>query len=134
MTHWSPVFKGIATYIPGLYAAIQRRKPVRSGNAKYYYEQWLKHLTLMWENGMRRIPPTLVEFGPGQPLGLGIAALLSGVQHYYALDVVLFEAPEKIWPCLMLLSPCSGNAPASPENTVLVSSNISTPAVSLPIS
>lgn len=95
MAQWAPVLKGMATFIPGLYSIINRRKPVRAGDVEYYYDLWLKHLTLLWENGMRTMPKTLAEFGPGQSLGLGIAALLSGVAHYYALDVVLFESPDK---------------------------------------
>lgn len=95
MTQWIPVLKGLATYIPGLYTVMARRKIARSGDAAYYYELWIKHLSLLWASGMRSMPKSMAEFGPGQSLGLGIAALLSGVGHYYALDVVLFESPDK---------------------------------------
>lgn len=95
MTQWAPIFKGLATYIPGLYTIMSRRKLVRAGDAAYYYDLWIKHITLLWANGMRSMPKSIAEFGPGQSLGLGIAALLSGVGHYYALDVVLFESPDK---------------------------------------
>lgn len=95
MTQWVPVLKGLATFIPGLYTALSRRKPSRAGDAAYYYDLWIKHLTLLWASGMRSMPKSIAEFGPGQSLGLGIAALLSGVTHYYALDVVLYESPDK---------------------------------------
>jgi hypothetical protein len=95
MTQWAPVLKGLATYIPGLYTVMSRRKTSSSGDAAYYYDLWIKHLTLLWASGMRAMPKSVAEFGPGQSLGLGIAALLSGVAHYYALDVVLYESPDK---------------------------------------
>jgi len=43
---------------------------------------------MLWENGMHSIPNTLAELGPGGSLGVGLAAMLSGVNNYYALDVV----------------------------------------------
>jgi len=33
-------------------------------------------------------PKVIAEFGPGDSLGIGLAALLSGAEKYYALDVV----------------------------------------------
>lgn len=93
MTHLGPVFKGLATYIPGVYHAFGKREPIRANSAEYYYDLWFKHLTWLWHNGMRRLPETLAEFGPGNSLGLGVAALLSGVRHYCAFDVVEHESP-----------------------------------------
>lgn len=37
---------------------------------------------------MRSIPNTLAELGPGDSSGVGLAAMLSGVNNYYALDVM----------------------------------------------
>jgi len=54
------------------------------------YEVWLKHLTLLWESQLQAIPNTVAELGPGDSLGVGLAALLSGASKFYALDVVLF--------------------------------------------
>jgi hypothetical protein len=93
----TPVIRGAATYIPGLDKVVSKwRKasaspPAHGGGtdtAAYCYEVWLKHLTLLWASGMRTIPDTVAELGPGDPLGTGLAALLSGANHYYALDIV----------------------------------------------
>lgn len=51
----------------------------------------MKHLTMLWANGMRTIPNTLAELGPGDSIGIGLAAILSGVENYYALDVVKYS-------------------------------------------
>lgn len=93
MTQLGPVIKGLATYIPGMYSALGKREQIRPNSAEYYYDLWFKHLTWLWHNGMRELPDTIAEFGPGNSLGLGVAALLSGVNHYYAFDVVEHENP-----------------------------------------
>ncbi|MDQ3775455.1 MAG: hypothetical protein M3461_14430, partial [Pseudomonadota bacterium] len=40
------------------------------------------------------MPNTLAELGPGDSLGVGLAAMLSGVNNYYALDVVRYSNTE----------------------------------------
>lgn len=86
----TPVIKGLATYIPGMYDlfAMQRQRTGGTVSAKYCYGVWIKHLTMLWENGMRMIPDSIAEVGPGDSLGVGFAALLSGVKEYHAIDVI----------------------------------------------
>jgi len=84
----TPIVKGAATYISGLYKMRAKRRTGGTDTAAYCYDVWLKHLTLLWANGLRTIPDTIAELGPGDSLGIGLAALLSGVNHYYALDVM----------------------------------------------
>lgn len=84
----SLVIKGFLTYIPGIYRIFAKPKTKKIPSARYSYEVWLKHLTLLWESGMRKIPDNVLEFGPGGSFGVGIAALLSGSRNYYAFDVV----------------------------------------------
>jgi hypothetical protein len=86
-----PVAKGVATYSPVLYKVMAKWRAGGTGGtdtAAYCYGVWLKHLTLLWANSLRAISDTIAELGPGDSLGIGLAALLSGVNHYYALDVV----------------------------------------------
>jgi len=89
-----PVLKGLASYIPFLHEIRSRQRMRAAATADYCYEVWLKHLCLLTKNGMDHIPESVVELGPGNSLGIGICALLSGSQNYYALDVVDFSASE----------------------------------------
>jgi hypothetical protein len=93
----TPVIKGLATYIPGMYNifAKQRQRTGGTDSAEYCYEVWIKHLTMLWENGMRVIPDTIAELGPGDSLGVGLAALLSGVKNYYAFDVIRYTNTKR---------------------------------------
>jgi hypothetical protein len=80
--------KGLLTFIPGMQRVLPKRRTGGTDSAYYCYGVWLKHLTLLWENGMRSMPNTIAELGPGDSLGVGLAAMLCGVNNYYALDVV----------------------------------------------
>lgn len=90
MSKLNPVIKGLGTYIPGVYRTFSRTRTGGSDQARYCYDTWLKHMTMLWENGLRAIPATVAELGPGDSLGSGLAALLSGATHYVALDVVQY--------------------------------------------
>ena len=83
-----PVVKGLLSYVPGMQLFIAAQGSGGSDSAYYCYGVWLKHLTFLSNNGLRSIPNTLAELGPGGSLGVGLAAMLCGVNHYYALDVV----------------------------------------------
>jgi hypothetical protein len=85
-----PVVKGLLTFVPGLHRLVYRRGTGGTDTPAYCYEVWLKHLTLLWENKLRAIPNSVAELGPGDSLGVCLAALLSGAGKYYALDVVPF--------------------------------------------
>ncbi|NND31236.1 MAG: methyltransferase domain-containing protein [Saprospiraceae bacterium] len=86
--------KGLISYIPGSGELIRNRGTNKIKKASYYYGIWLKHLVLLWDKGYHKIPDAVAEFGPGDTLGVGIAALLSGSSKYYALDVVDYDNPE----------------------------------------
>lgn len=85
-----PIIKGALTFVPGTRGILPQRKTGGTNSAQYCYEVWMKHLVLLWENGMQSIPDTIAELGPGDSLGIGLAAMLTGVNNYYALDVVKY--------------------------------------------
>ena len=84
---------GLSTHVPGLYDRLVKFRNSSTGgaskSARYCYSVWLRHLVMAKENNLIEHPPEVVaEIGPGDSLGVGLAALLSGGKKYYALDVV----------------------------------------------
>lgn len=113
-----PLIKGMLTFIPGVVALLPDR-PGHTGSGAYCYNVWMKHMTMLHAHGLPAVPDTVAELGPGESLGVGLAALLSGANRYVGLDVSpyintamnlrildelisLFERraprPEKGWP------------------------------------
>ena len=85
--------KGILSYIPGANFILIRSRLARSrvggaDSARYCYSVWLRHMAMAHEHGLSTDPRVVAELGPGASLGIGLAALISGVDRYYALDVV----------------------------------------------
>jgi hypothetical protein len=83
------VLRGFLGYVPGLLGMLKETRD-RSGtvSARYCYSVWLRHLLLLNKAGYTQIPESVAELGPGASLGVGLAALLSGVQNYYAFDII----------------------------------------------
>ena len=63
--------------------------------APYCYEVFLKHLTLCHEAGMASVPSSVAEIGPGDSIGIGLAALIAGAERYCGLDVVPYSLSER---------------------------------------
>lgn len=81
------LLKGIITYIPCLYKLFSGGTG-GTISARYCYSVWLRHLTMAYKNGLSTQPKAVAELGPGDSLGIGLAALISGANKYYAFDVV----------------------------------------------
>ncbi len=88
------VVKGILTFVPGLENILPSQGTGGTDSSEYCYGVWFKHLTNLWESGLRSIPNSIAELGPGDSLGVGLAAMLSGVNNYCALDVVRYSNTE----------------------------------------
>ena len=78
---------GIATFIPGVNAVFGRGAG-DTALPRYCYSVWLRHLVTSAANGLKIPPGAVAELGPGNSLGIGLSALLSGAERYHAFDVV----------------------------------------------
>src|SRR5215211_6634518 len=83
---------GLKSYFPVLHAGYQGAVDHTTG--AYCYSVWLRHLSIITRAVPTFAPRTVVELGPGDSLGLGCAALLSGADQYIGLDVVAHANPE----------------------------------------
>jgi hypothetical protein len=82
--------RGLATYVPGM-AMLHRHVTSTGGtdSARYCYSVWLRHLLKSYEYGLCTRPPSRVaELGPGDSIGIGLAALLAGSDFYYGMDAL----------------------------------------------
>ncbi len=86
--------KGMATYIPGL-DRLGGRHTGGTVSARYCYSVWLRHLITAMTHGLKRHPAVVAELGPGDSLGTGVAALLTGADRLYAFDVVRYADPSQ---------------------------------------
>src|SRR5690349_14026095 len=85
-----------ATFIPGVaqlppvQRVFKRHSIGTHGTieARYCYSVWLRHLSLAAANGLDTDPKSVAELGPGDSIGIGIAAVLTGAERYHAFDVV----------------------------------------------
>lgn len=63
-------------------------------SARYCYSVWLRHLIRLHENALPTSFASVAELGPGDSIGIGLAAVLSGTDRYIALDVKAHANPE----------------------------------------
>jgi hypothetical protein len=64
-------------------------------NSRYCYAVWLRHLVHAHKFGFNPINSVVAELGPGESIGIGLAALLTGSRKYYALDVHTYWNTER---------------------------------------
>lgn len=86
--------KGLLTFLPG-WQRIRRQEGGGANSARYCYSVWLRQRILAARAGLTSHPDVVAELGPGDSIGTGLAALLSGCNAYLALDIVPFTALER---------------------------------------
>jgi hypothetical protein len=80
---------GMATYVPGL-RHLTGGKTGGTVSARYCYSVWLRHLSTLHGSALPTMFETTAELGPGDSLGIGLAAILSGTERYLAVDAVRY--------------------------------------------
>ncbi len=84
-----PILRGLSTYVP----VLNRYVGAKTGgtvSSRYCYSVWARHLVSAGYHGLNTNPAVVAELGPGDSLGIGLAALISGSTRYCAFDVVDF--------------------------------------------
>jgi SAM-dependent methyltransferase len=90
MVNIYPLVRGVASYV---FPTKVFKRPGSGGtfSSEYCYSVWLRHLVQLKEAGLIQNTndiKSLAEIGPGDSLGIGMAAMYTGVEHYYAFDVI----------------------------------------------
>jgi SAM-dependent methyltransferase len=78
---------GLLSFVPGMPETLYKGTG-GTISAEYCYCIWLRHLVLARNAGMEQFPDIVGELGPGDSIGVGLAALLSGAKRYIALDAM----------------------------------------------
>src|SRR5437773_9707430 len=83
--------KGTLTFVPPLNAwRIRQRSTGGTDSPQYCYSTWHRCMSALREGGFSLQGAHMAELGPGDTIGLGLAALLYGVGEYCGLDLVPF--------------------------------------------
>ena len=85
---------GMATFVPGI-NQLRAKGTGGTDSARYCYSVWLRHLVMAKRNGLNPYPKIVAELGPGDSLGIGLAALISGCEKYIAFDVIEHANTER---------------------------------------
>ena len=94
------IAKGALTWVPPLSTHWRRRRALTGGtdSPRYCYSVWLRHLVTLQSYGFQIKGARVGELGPGDTIGTGLAALLSGADHYIGLDVLPLSAKIDLEP------------------------------------
>ncbi|SFD26820.1 methyltransferase domain-containing protein [Tropicimonas isoalkanivorans] len=80
-----PLAKGIGSMVLPSWRSTHQQ--AGSITARHCYNLYFRHLGYLQPFLTSGPPPVMFELGPGSSLGVGIAAILTGVEEYFALDL-----------------------------------------------
>jgi hypothetical protein len=92
--NFKAIAEGALSLLPGA-AAHFFQSTLGTGAPRYCYSVWLRHLIRTAPYRPKSLDGLVVELGPGDSLGIGLAALLSGASRYVAVDVVRYADVER---------------------------------------
>jgi methyltransferase family protein len=86
-----------AARLPAIQSVLKRRALGTGGSisARYCYSVWLRHLVMAARHGLNVDPRHVTELGPGDSIGVGLAALACGAETYSAADFVAHAFAER---------------------------------------
>lgn len=87
--------RGFKTYLIGFQDSDISRGTGGTVSARYCYSIWLRHLVMAHKHGLLAEPKVVAELGPGDSLGIGLSALLSGADRLYAVDVGRYASTQR---------------------------------------
>ena len=88
------LLEGLLTYLPGC-SHLLTNATLGTDSARYCYSVWLRHDVKTHPYRNDSSLNTIVELGPGDSLGIGLSALLSGAKKYIAVDALKYAGVEK---------------------------------------
>ena len=86
--------EGLITFLPKC-ANLLTSKTTGTDSAKYCYAVWLRHEVKTRPHRSGDLINTIVELGPGDSLGIGLASLIASAKKYIAIDVIKYADQEK---------------------------------------
>jgi SAM-dependent methyltransferase len=111
------ILKGMLTYVPALNSWRARRATTGGSNSsRYCYAVWLRHLTLLAQHGFKLPGAAIGELGPGDSIGTGLAAVLSGAGRYVGLDIVPYLAKADLHRIFNELAQLFGSSEPIPDH------------------
>jgi hypothetical protein len=101
--------------LPG-FGRIFDNKTRGTDSARYCYSVWLRHLVKIHAYRQAAFKGIVVELGPGDSLGTGLAALLSGANRYIAVDIARHADSQQNMRVLEELISLFANRAPIPDN------------------
>jgi hypothetical protein len=82
---------GVISFVPfanKLYKRVIGESSYSNSNSRFCYSMWLRILVTMHESKLETRLTNIAEIGNSSSLGVGLAALLTGVETYTSLEVI----------------------------------------------